>query len=43
MEFCGRPVQLVEGPACNIKVTYDGDLAVAAAWLSDGFRAAQDR
>lgn len=36
MEFCGRPVQLVEGPACNIKVTYDGDLGVAAAWLSGG-------
>jgi 2-C-methyl-D-erythritol 4-phosphate cytidylyltransferase len=33
MEGAGHPVQLVEGPPCNLKVTYPDDLAIAANWL----------
>jgi 2-C-methyl-D-erythritol 4-phosphate cytidylyltransferase len=34
MEAAGHPVQLVEGPACNLKITYGDDLPIAAAWLA---------
>ena len=34
MERAGHPVQVIGGPACNIKVTYAGDLAIAASWLA---------
>jgi 2-C-methyl-D-erythritol 4-phosphate cytidylyltransferase len=33
MERAGHPVQLVPGPACNIKVTFAEDLAFVSAWL----------
>lgn len=35
MEFAGHPVQVVEGPACNLKVTFSDELAVAAQWLRE--------
>lgn len=34
MELAGHPVRLVEGSAANIKVTYPGDLPLAAFWLA---------
>lgn len=34
MEFAGHPVQLIEGSTANIKVTYPGDLPLAAFWLA---------
>lgn len=34
MERAGYPVRLVEGSAANIKVTYPGDLPLAAFWLA---------
>ena len=34
MERLGLPVQLVEGPGCNIKVTYRDDVDAAAQWLA---------
>ena len=37
MERLGHPVQLVPGPACNIKVTFAEDLAFVASWLSRRF------
>ena len=33
MELAGHPVQLVEGPASNLKVTVPEDLALAAWYL----------
>lgn len=34
VERAGYPVQLVEGPACNIKVTFADDLPIAGSWLA---------
>lgn len=34
MEQAGHPVQLVAGPACNLKVTFSDDLPMAEAWLA---------
>jgi 2-C-methyl-D-erythritol 4-phosphate cytidylyltransferase len=34
MELAGHPVHLVEGSSSNIKVTYPGDLPLAAFWLA---------
>ena len=33
MESEGFPVQLIEGPVCNLKVTFPADLALADYWL----------
>lgn len=35
MERAGYPVQVVEGPACNLKVTVPEDLVAASSWLTD--------
>jgi 2-C-methyl-D-erythritol 4-phosphate cytidylyltransferase len=34
MERMGYAVQVVEGPACNLKVTYADDLQLASHWLA---------
>ena len=33
MERAGFPVQVVEGPSCNLKVTYADDIELVNHWL----------